>query len=455
MKKIQYLILGAGPTGLGAAHRLKGLGVKNFLVAEKLAHAGGLATSYVDDKGFTWDIGGHVQFSHYAYFDQVMDEALGVDGWNHHQRESWVWIKNRFVPYPFQNNIHRLPKSDQDRILADLENPGRNQKQELANFRDWLAQSFGESLCQLFMYPYNFKVWAFDPAKMNYKWIGERVATVDVARIKENIKLNRDDVSWGPNSTFRFPKSGGTGAIWRSVAQQIGAEHFLYEEKLVGIDANLKVATFASGLEISYECLLSTLPLDKLYPTIANAPTLSSLSAHAQKMVYSTTNIVGVGIEGTPPSELKTKCWMYFPESNSPFYRVTVFSNYAQANVPANGSFYSLMTEVSESCDKPVNQETLVDEVLQGLKACKLMSENAKVASIWSFRAPHGYPTPFLERDQLLKDLIPPLQEFQIYSRGRFGGWKYEVSNQDHSFMQGVEWANLMVNHEPESTYQL
>lgn len=29
-----------------------------------------------------------------------------------------------------------------------------------------------------------------------------------------------------------------------------------------------------------------------------------------------------------------SKCWLYFPEDNCPFYRATVFSNYAQANCP-------------------------------------------------------------------------------------------------------------------------
>lgn len=50
-----------------------------------------------------------------------------------------------------------------------------------------------------------------------------------------------------------------------------------------------------------------------------------------------------------------------------------------------------------------------------------------------------GYPTPTLERDGVLKQLLPRLQELGIYSRGRFGSWKYEVGNQDHSFLLGVE----------------
>jgi hypothetical protein len=33
-------------------------------------------------------------------------------------------------------------------------------------------------------------------------------------------------------------------------------------------------------------------------------------------------------------SPLGSKCWLYFPEANCPFYRATVFSNYAEGNCP-------------------------------------------------------------------------------------------------------------------------
>jgi protoporphyrinogen oxidase len=145
---------------------------------------------------------------------------------------------------------------------------------------------------------------------------------------------------------------------------------------------------------------------------------------------------------------------MYFPEDNCPFYRVTVFSNYSPNNVPEGGPYFSLMTEISESHKKPVNQSTLVDEVIEGLRATKLIS-NEEIVSRWSFRTEYGYPTPSLKRDEILKTVIPVLDAQNIFSRGRFGGWKYEVSNQDHSFMQGVEWVDKIIEAKPERTFQL
>ena len=61
----KIVIIGAGPTGLGAGYRLKELGYKNFHLYDRLPYVGGLASSFTDSAGFTWDIGGHVMFSHY------------------------------------------------------------------------------------------------------------------------------------------------------------------------------------------------------------------------------------------------------------------------------------------------------------------------------------------------------------------------------------------------------
>src|SRR5205814_2292105 len=45
MDEKKIVIIGAGPTGLGAAYRLKELGYKNFHMYERSSHLGGLASS--------------------------------------------------------------------------------------------------------------------------------------------------------------------------------------------------------------------------------------------------------------------------------------------------------------------------------------------------------------------------------------------------------------------------
>ena len=52
------------------------------------------------------------------------------------------------------------------------------------------------------------------------------------------------------------------------------------------------------------------------------------------------------------------------------------------------------------------------------------------------------YPTPSLGRDHVLKEALPYLRTKNVWSRGRFGSYKYEVANQDHSLMLGVEAAD-------------
>jgi len=94
-------IIGAGPTGLGVAWRLQELGLNDWTLFEKESYAGGLAASFHDTSGFTWDAGGHVLFSHYSNFDGLIERLLG-DGWLKHERESWIWMRERFIRYRFR-----------------------------------------------------------------------------------------------------------------------------------------------------------------------------------------------------------------------------------------------------------------------------------------------------------------------------------------------------------------
>ena len=105
----RIVIIGAGPTGLAAGYRLRELGHTNFVMLEARDKVGGLASSETSPNGFTYDIGGHVLFSHYEYFDRLFDRLMG-DEYQELVREAWVWMCDRFVPYPLQNNIRSLPK---------------------------------------------------------------------------------------------------------------------------------------------------------------------------------------------------------------------------------------------------------------------------------------------------------------------------------------------------------
>ena len=443
-KKI--VIIGAGPCGLGAAWRLHELGLENYEVFEKNDYVGGLSASFSDEKGFTWDIGGHIQFSHYDYFDRVMAAVIPEDGWVSHERESWIWMRNRFVPYPLQYNIGKLPQQEMLECLAGLLSC-KNESLPNANFLDWILHTFGEGIAKHFLIPYNKKVWAYAPEELSAHWTGERVAVPDVARVIENIMRGREDCSWGPNNAFRFPLHGGTGAIWVAIAKRLPKEKMHIQSELIAVNAAKKLLKFKDGREENYDYLISTMPVDQLLCLVNEIPFEQN-----KRFIYSSSNIVGVGLKGEQPEKLKTKCWMYFPEDDNPFYRVTVFSNYSPWNVPQD-HYWSLMGEVSESPQKPVNSDQLINDALQGFFNTHLIEKNASIVSIWTLRAEYAYPTPFLGRDELIDRYLTELKEKHIYSRGRFGTWKYECSNMDHVLMQGVEAVENILFGTPELTF--
>jgi hypothetical protein len=69
----------------------------------------------------------------------------------------------------------------------------------------------GAGIADLFMRPYNFKVWAYPTTMMQAEWLGERVATVDANRAIRNVLESKVEDSWGRllalSPTTRFTTS--------------------------------------------------------------------------------------------------------------------------------------------------------------------------------------------------------------------------------------------------------
>jgi protoporphyrinogen oxidase len=472
-EKVSVLVVGAGPTGLGAATRLHQHGLKNWLLIDQADEAGGLACTDVTPEGFLFDMGGHVIFSHYQYFDGLIEEAVGKgdDFWNTLERVSYVWICDRWVAYPFQNNIAALPKEEQIKCLtgvAEAKVVNATAQTKPKDFDEWIMRVQGKGIADLFMRPYNFKVWAYPTTEMQCEWLGERVATVDISRAINNVILDKEDAGWGPNAVFRFPLEGGTGAIWKKVAKLLPESNQKYgkDYEMTKIDKEKQIVTLKNGQQIEYGALITTTPLDLTLQWLGKGDL-------ANRLEHSSSHIIGIGIRGECPHGLK--CWLYYPEDNCPFYRITVFSHYAPKNTPdANaklptlcygdasdakkgeeakaGPYWSLMFEISESKQKPVNQKPIslgggtwaeiVKETIVGSLNTKMVAAKDEIVSIYHRRLEHGYPTPHLNRDAALAEALPFLRDHNIWSRGRFGSWKYEVGNQDHSLMLGVECAD-------------
>jgi protoporphyrinogen oxidase len=442
----RIVIIGAGPTGLGAGYRLQELGHEDWVILEATDRVGGLATSFTDDAGFTYDIGGHVMFSHYPYYDDLVEKLMGGD-YTELTREAWIWMEDRFIPYPFQNNVKDLaPETVLECVLGLIE--AQRASHDPANFREWVDAIMGAGIAKHFMLPYNFKVWATPAELMNYVWIGERVSVVDVEAVLRNVIFDEAAVSWGPNNTFRYPLRGGTGFLYESLREFVD-DHLELETPVEYVDVDAKEVRTRDGRRWPYDVLLSTMPLNRLVERTTSAP--DRVRDAATQLRWSGSHIVGVGVDRPANS---TKNWIYFPEPDVPFYRVTYLSNYSPYITPKPDQTLFL-TETSFSPHKPEDETTIVDRVVDGLVKTQLMDDEdrERIVTTWHCAPAMSYPIPSIERDAALGTIQPWLREHGVYSRGRFGAWLYEIGNMDHSAMQGVEFVDHVLAGADETVW--
>lgn len=443
-KKI--IILGAGPAGLAAAYRLREQGFFNFTLYEKSSGVGGLSGSRRDAQGFMWDLGGHVLFSHFSYFDGILEKHM-AGGFNELDRRAWIQVAGRRVPYPFQNHLRYLPGNMIEECVKGVEEID-GLPVNAGNFHDWIIANMGKGIARHFMIPYNLKVWSYPLEKMGVQWIAERVSPVTLRGVREHLS-DAKDARWGPNASFLYPKQGGFAAPFSRMAETV-KDSIVFNSPAVEIDAVHRKIIFGNGREDRYDVLITTMPLDQLCRITAGLP--AGIVQEAEGLVHNSMHVVGIGVQGTVPD---THCWIYFPEERYPFTRVTLLSNYS-SDVTPRGNYHSFLCECPYSGFRPVPAEGIVEKTIEGLMEAGLIERKngSRIVSRFYEHLEYAYPVPTTGLGEKLRKINSALEENQILSRGRFGAWRYELGNSDHAVQQGKEAADRALFNTEECIFE-
>lgn len=222
MEKCKFLILGAGPSGLSFAHRLKESGEDSFIVIEKECEAGGLCRSKIVD-GSPLDIGGgHFLDVKREKVLRLLFKHLPENEWNKHERISKINIHGKEVDYPLEANLWQLPVEKQIDALEAIAQAGCvNGKPMPSLFSEWIKWKLGDDISDNYMLPYNKKIWSMPLDELGTYWL-YKLPSVSFRETLESCLKHSKCGSVPAHQTFYYPKKYGYGEVWKRMGNALG-----------------------------------------------------------------------------------------------------------------------------------------------------------------------------------------------------------------------------------------
>jgi protoporphyrinogen oxidase len=448
---IDTLILGAGLCGLSAAYHLQQAGSADFLILERELEPGGLArteTYY----GFSFDHSIHILYTDDEDIASWVCDDLLDGNLRRQVRRSFCHSHGVYTEYPYQvNNFGLPPEVIADNITGLVDAyADRDSRPPPANYEEWIHQTFGSGIAENFMLPYNRKQWAWDLRLMHFSWVEGRVP---MPRLEDVIRgavcPPRERI--GPNREFWYPLEGGIEALARAIASRLPPTNVRLGSEVVAVDWRARKVRCADGSSIGYRRLISTLPLPVLVKLTESVP--DEVRQAAAGLASNAVHTVNLGLSGELSPNGEPMHWVYFPDEDLVFHRLSFPHRFSPWMVPPGRS--SIQAEVSESRHRPVDRARLVERTLDGLCRVGLLNESearpvsqdglVQVAEVVTLDP--AYVIYDLWHAANTKLASQWLRERDIETRGRFGEWEY--FNMDHSMLSGREAALLGTGASP------
>jgi protoporphyrinogen oxidase len=412
----KIVIIGAGLTGLSAAYHLEQAGYTDYELFEQEEEVGGLCRSWRQD-GFTFDYTGHLLHLSNTYAEELVNQIFPREQFAHIQRRSAIYSHNTYTRYPFQINLHGLPSQVIIDCIESFVNRPRASSTDYVSFREWVLVNFGEGIGRNFFFPYQQKIFDIDIDELSASWTGRFVPSTSLGDLLRGaFGMTTDEV--GYNATFFYPKAGGI-IRWVQGLHNALRKAVLTQHKIVSINGINKTLRCSNGYETHFDHAISTMPLDLLIDKLQEKSSTEFYQARPHLRCASVLNL-NLGIKRPSVTD---NHWVYYPETQFPFYRLGFPANLTASMVPDGHS--SISGECSHLSQSP--QEITARSARGYAAISRLFNlDPTEIVSTRTITIPHAYVIFDRWRDANLPHILEQLEvQYHIISTGRYGAWKY------------------------------
>ncbi len=418
-------VLGGGLSGLTFASRNP-----NSFVLEKESVAGGLCRS-VKENGYTFDLGSHIIFSRDKKVLQFM-KRLCQGNLVEHKRNTKILYKGRYVKYPFENGLGDLPKEEALECVLDFIQAKEESKQSRhpANFKEWMYKTFGNAIADKYLYPYNKKIWDYPPEKMACGWVQGRVPQPPVCDVIK-AAMSMESEGYTHQSKFFYPRKGGFQALTDALVKKVQYKRMLTNYEVGSVSKedgkfyikNKKYPSESRVVGSEFKKIVSTIPLDQLVRVYKGVP--SDVRKAARALKYNSIHLVMLGMKKKKINDIH---WLYVPDKNILFNRISFPSGYSPYNAPEGHS-----TILAEICFDPrgkkakMSQEEILEQTIDDLTLLHGLDFVDRTMIDFKTVVTQKYAYVIYDQDSR-KNMLPVTEFFEtegVKLMGRFGSWRY------------------------------
>ena len=437
-------IVGAGPSGLGAAYELSRHRIP-VIVIEKNEQVGGLART-INHNGLRFDVGPHRFFTKsrkvlLIWQELLQEELLSI------KRQTRILYNNTLFDYPLilTNALNGLGWGEASKIVLDYLLSKQRQwllNPPIVSFEDWVVSQFGQRLYEVFFKTYSEKVWGIPCQEIGPEWAGQRIKGLSLfTAVLNALVKNKDSRPKTLIDHFFYPRLGA-GQFYEYLAAAVeanGGQIWLQQEcvKLQHEKGRLHalVTRDLQGrlTEVEVESVITSAPITQTVQIINPAPPPEVLQ-HARQLRFRS----HVGVDLEVGRKLFPDQWIYIHAPDLQMARISDYTNFspAMSDSPRHRPVTVEYFAFTEDKIWQTPDEGLIILAKQEMERCPQFSP-VEVGEGFVVRHPEAYP--LIRRGyethlEVIKAYLASLAGLQLI--GRAGLFRYD--NQDHALVTGL-----------------